>query len=66
MVKKVVLEGCLGDWSKKSYIEPLAERARQGTIELYAVDVRDIREDEDKVEYYESPVLFVNRKSEEV
>jgi len=65
MVKKVVLEGCLGDWSKKSYIEPLAERARQGTIELYAVDVRDIREDEDKVEYYESPVLFVNRKSEE-
>lgn len=65
MVKKVVLEGCLGDWSKKSYIEPLAERARQGTIELYAVDVRDIREGEDKAEYYESPVIFVDRKLKE-
>ena len=65
MDKKVVLEGCLGDWSKKSYIEPLAERARLGKIELYAVDVRDIKEDEDKAEYYKIPVIFVNRKSKE-
>ena len=65
MDKKVVLEGCLGDWSKKSYIEPLAERARLDTIELYAVDIRDIREDEDKAEYYKSPVIFVNRKLKE-
>lgn len=65
MDKKVVLEGCLGDWSKKSYIESLAERARLGKIELYAVDVRDIREDEDKAEYYKIPVIFVNRKSKE-
>lgn len=60
----VVLEGCLGDWSKKSYIEKLAEKARQGSIELYAVDTRDIRKGEDKDKLYEPPVHFINKKSD--
>lgn len=59
MVKRVVLEGCLGDWSRKSYIKPLAERARKGKIHLYAVDTRDII---DETELYEPPVIFVNKK----
>jgi predicted dehydrogenase len=58
MVKRVVLEGCLGDWSRKSYTKPLAERARKGKISLYAVDTRDIT---DEIELYD-PVIFVNKK----
>ncbi len=58
MVKRVVLEGCLGDWSRKSYIKPLAERAREGKIHLYAVDTRNIT---DEIELYEPPVTFVNK-----
>ena len=59
MIKKVVLEGCLGDWSKKSYVKNLAEKAGTGKIEFYAVDTRDIDEDDT---LYEHPVKFINKK----
>ncbi len=61
MDTKVVLEGCLGDWSKRSYIKNLAEKARQGEIELYAVDTRDLRDEE--IEDYEKPTIFINKKT---
>lgn len=62
MGKKVVLEGCLGDWSKKSYIKPLAEKAKQGKIVFYAVDVRDINDGE--IKNYGNFLTFVNKKSD--
>lgn len=64
MIKTVVLEGCLGDWSQKSYLESLAERARNDEIILYAVDTRDIQGDEAKSEFYETPVKFINKKAD--
>jgi predicted dehydrogenase len=57
----VVLEGCLGDWAKKSYIEDLAERAEKSEIVLYAVDTRDRKKDEEEYKLYEKPVHFVNK-----
>ncbi len=65
MTKKVVLEGCLGDWSKKSYIKNLAEKARQHQIKLYCVDVRDMKEDEDEIRNLINLDFteFINKKS---
>jgi predicted dehydrogenase len=57
----VVLEGCLGDWAKKSYIEDLAKRAEKREIVLYAVDVRDRKKDEEKYDQYRKLVYFVNK-----
>ncbi|MGC1122851.1 MAG: Gfo/Idh/MocA family oxidoreductase [Candidatus Methanofastidiosia archaeon] len=57
----VVLEGCLGDWSKKSYIKSLAEKARSYKIKLYAVDIRNLRKNEDQKELYKDPVKFINK-----
>ena len=57
----VVLEGCLGDWAKKSYIEDLAERAKKREIVMYAVDVRDKEESEEKYDQYKKLVYFVNK-----
>ena len=57
---KVVLEGCLGDWSKKSYVKNLAEKAGTGKIELYAVDTRDVEDEDGRL--YVTPVKFVNKK----
>lgn len=37
--KKVVLEGCNGDWSQKRYLPFLAEKAKKGEIELWALDI---------------------------
>jgi predicted dehydrogenase len=59
--KVVVLEGCLGDWSKKSYIKSLAEKAESSKIKLYAVDIRDLKKNEDLKELYEGPVKFINK-----
>jgi predicted dehydrogenase len=64
----IVLEGCLGDWSKKSYIGNLTkitERSKS-KIELYTVDIRDIGECEDEIrEYVENitSIQFINKKS---
>ena len=60
MIRKVVLEGCLGDWSKKSYVRNLAEKAGTGKIEFYAVDTRDIEDENGTL--YVTPVKFVNKK----
>ena len=39
--KKIVLEGCNGDWAQKHYLPPLLEKAAKGAIELWAVDRKD-------------------------
>ncbi|MBU7024370.1 MAG: hypothetical protein HXS40_09415, partial [Theionarchaea archaeon] len=55
----VVLEGCLGDWSKKSYMENLMMRA--GEIELYAVDVRNLEQEETSKQFQKNSVEFINK-----
>jgi predicted dehydrogenase len=69
MGKKVVLEGYLGDWSRKSYFTYLAEKAKKdggkSEIELYAVDIRDITSD-DNMNMYNSKeysLHFVNKQA---
>lgn len=69
MVKKVVLEGYLGDWSKKSYFAYLVEKAKKDggkrEIELYAVDIRDIKK-EDNVNIRNSKeysLHFINKQA---
>jgi predicted dehydrogenase len=59
--KVVVLEGCLGDWSKKSYIKSLAEKAKSHEITLYAVDIRNFKKNEDLRKLYKNPVRFINK-----
>lgn len=61
VVRKVVLEGCLGDWSRKSYIGTLAQKARESEIVLYAVDTKDLK-DIERTDY-EDPIHFVNKES---
>ena len=39
MVKKVILEGCNGEWAQKYYLPFLVEEAGKGAIELWAVDM---------------------------
>lgn len=39
--KIVVLEGCNGEWAQARYLTPLADRAANGDIELWAVDLND-------------------------
>lgn len=41
MVTRVILEGCNGDWAQKHYLPPLVEKAAQGAIALWAVDMGD-------------------------
>jgi predicted dehydrogenase len=57
----VVLEGCLGNWSKKSYMENLLMRAKTGEITLYAVDVMDIEKNEDLEQLYGNSAEFINK-----
>lgn len=38
-MKKVILEGCNGDWAQERYLPFLAEKAAKGEIELWAVDI---------------------------
>lgn len=40
-MKRIVLEGCNGDWSQKQYLPVLAKEAARGNIELWAVDIGD-------------------------
>lgn len=63
MAKRVVLEGCLGHWSKKSYVEFLRKKADENKIKLFAVDIRDRRDDE--IGLFEDKE-FVNKKADQV
>jgi predicted dehydrogenase len=38
--KKVVLEGCNGEWARKRYLPFLIEKARRGDITLWATDIQ--------------------------
>ena len=50
-IKKMVLEGCNGEWAKKCYLPVLVEKAAQGDIELWAVDIgENIESCSDKVD----------------
>lgn len=40
-MKKVVVEGALGDWATRKYVPFLADKARAGEVWLYLVDVKD-------------------------
>lgn len=40
-MKKVILEGCNGDWAQKRYLPFLVEKAAKEEIELWAVDIKD-------------------------
>ena len=57
--KKVILEGYLGDWAQKSYFRDLAEKARQGKIKFYAVDIRPALS---SFKNYENSVIFVDKE----
>jgi glucose-6-phosphate 1-dehydrogenase len=37
--RKIVLEGCNGEWAQKRYLPVLLEKAYRGVIELWAVDI---------------------------
>jgi len=41
VVRRVVLEGCNGDWAQKHYLPFLIEKAAKGEMELWAVDIVD-------------------------
>lgn len=38
-LKKVALEGCNGDWAQKHYLLSLAQKAKEGELELLAIDI---------------------------
>lgn len=38
-MKRVILEGCNGDWSQKQYLPVLAKEADKGDVELWTVDI---------------------------
>ena len=39
--KKVILEGCNGEWAQECYLPLLVKKAAKGEIELWAVDIED-------------------------
>ncbi len=39
--KTIILEGCNGEWAQERYLPLLAEKAANGDIELWAIDLND-------------------------
>lgn len=48
--KKVVLEGCNGDWAQKRYFPTLVKEAAKGEIELWGIDIQTNRYLHDSLE----------------
>lgn len=40
-MKKVILEGCNGEWAQRRYLPTLTKKAAGGEIQLWAVDIAD-------------------------